>query len=165
MSLEYTVLGSELQLVQIQLPANNADVVVRGEPASMAYMSSGVTMETQAEGGLFSGLKRVITGESFFVCQYKNTGPEPGYVAFSSPLPGKLVPLDMSIHKEVLMQSDAFLCGFGDLEIDVKVNSIGTSLLAGEGMFWQRIRGERGTVFVQACGTVVAKTLGTAAVI
>ena len=56
----------------------------------MLYMEQGVEMNTGTSGGIFAGLKRVITGESFFITTFKHGGPGKAHVAFGALRDGKV---------------------------------------------------------------------------
>jgi len=43
---------------------------VQVEPGAMVSFSEGVTVQTEAKGGLLGGLKRMVAGESFFQNKY-----------------------------------------------------------------------------------------------
>jgi uncharacterized protein (TIGR00266 family) len=119
------------------------------------------------EGGgfgskLLAGLKRVVTGESFFITSYVNTGQTKQHVAFAAPYPGKIVPLDLkALGGEVLCQKDGFLCAAKGVEIDVAfTKKIGTGLFGGEGFILQRLKGD-GLAFIHAGGTVIERSLAS----
>ena len=38
------------------------------------YLEDGIEMQTSTGGGIFSGLKRMVTGESFFITSFLHTG-------------------------------------------------------------------------------------------
>ena len=86
----YRVLGHETQVVEIDLLPEN---VIRAEVGSLLYMTQGVEMETKADG-FQSGLKRMLTGESFFITDFRNTNPSGvAKVAFGGNYPSKVLPL------------------------------------------------------------------------
>ena len=69
--IDYQIFGDDLQLVEIELDPGEA---VRAEVGTMTYMEKAIEMQTSTGGGIFSGLKRVFTGESFFITSFLNTG-------------------------------------------------------------------------------------------
>lgn len=86
----YRILGHETQVAEIELLPEN---VIRAEVGSLLYMTQGVEMETKA-GGLDSGIKRMLTGESFFITDFRNTNPSGiAKVAFGGNYPCKVLPL------------------------------------------------------------------------
>ena len=155
--IEYTILGDDMQLVEIELdPAEG----VRAEAGAMLYMEDGIQMQTDTGGGIFKGFKRMITGESFFITTFLHGGTGKSKVAFAAPYPGKIIPLDLTaLGGTFLCQKDGFLCAARGIEIEIAFTKrIGAGLFGGEGFILQRLQGE-GLAFVHAGGTVVKKEL------
>ena len=65
--IEYKIFGDDLQLVEVELDPGEG---VRGEAGTMTYMEPGIDMQTGTGGGLMKGLKRIVTGESFFITTF-----------------------------------------------------------------------------------------------
>ncbi len=154
---DYEILGDDMQLVEVELDPGEA---VRAETGAMCYMDEGIAMDTGTGGGIFSGLKRMISGESFFITSFSNAGRGKKRVAFAAPYPGKIIPLDLSkFGGRILCQKDAFLCAAAGTEITVAFTKrFGAGLFGGEGFILQRLVGD-GLAFVHAGGTIVKKTL------
>ena len=155
--IDYQIHGNDLQLVEIELDPNEG---VRAEVGTMTYMEDNIEMQTTTGGGIFKGLKRMITGESFFITTFLNTGRIKRRVAFAAPYPGKIVAFDLDqFGGEVLCQKDSFLCAAQGTEIEVAfTKKLGAGFFGGEGFILQRLTGD-GMVFVHAGGTVIEKDL------
>ncbi|GAB4470289.1 MAG: TIGR00266 family protein [Anaerolineales bacterium] len=155
--IEYKVYGEELQLVEVLLDPGEG---VQAEAGTMVYMEDGIQMQTTTGGGLLKGLKRVLTGESFFVTTFYNTDRKPRCVAFAAPYPGSVIAFDLDqFNGEVLCQKDSFLAAAQGTDIEVALTKrIGAGLFGGEGFILQRLKGD-GLVFVHAGGTVIEKDL------
>ncbi|ODC03202.1 TIGR00266 family protein [Terasakiispira papahanaumokuakeensis] len=155
--IDFEIHGAEMQLVEIELDPGEG---VRAEAGAMMYMSDGIAMQTGTGGGLFSGFKRMLTGESFFITTFLHEGEGKAHVAFAAPYPGKVVPLDLAqLGGQVLCQKDAFLCAASGIEIDVAFSKkLGAGIFGGEGFILQRLSGD-GLAFVHAGGTIVRKDL------
>src|SRR4030042_4861872 len=91
--IDYNIYGDDLQLVEIELDPGEG---VRAEVGTMTYMQEGIDMQTSTGGGLLQGLKRAVTGESFFITTFLNKGHSRSRVAFAAPYPGKIIPLDLT---------------------------------------------------------------------
>ncbi len=156
--IDYKIYGDDMQLVEIELDPGEG---VRAEAGAMMYMGDGVEMQTNAEGGLFSGFKRMVTGESFFITTFMHNGGGKAHVAFAAPYPGKIIALDLSDHGGAfLCQKDAFLCAARGIDIDVAfTKKLGAGLFGGEGFILQKLTGD-GLVFVHVGGTIVKRQLG-----
>lgn len=60
-------------------------------------------------GKLGGAAKRVLTGESLFMTAFTNMGVGREKVAFASPYPGKIIPVDLRNYGgKLICQKDAF---------------------------------------------------------
>lgn len=167
--IDYEIIGREMQFVEIELDTNESVV---SEAGAMMYMSDQIQMETifgdgsksSQSGGFFDQMlgagKRLITGEGLFITMFTYTGPGKGKVAFASPYPGKIIPLDLQNYgHRIICQKDAFLCAAKGVAIGVAFQKkIGTALFGGEGFIMQQLDGD-GLAFVHAGGTIIEKEL------
>lgn len=155
--IDYKIYGDDMQMVEIELDPGEG---VRAEAGAMTYMENGIAMQTSTGGGVFKGLKRMITGESFFITSFVNEGRQKQRVAFAAPYPGKIVPLDLStLGSRFLCQKDSFLCAAQGTEIEIAFTKrLGAGIFGGEGFILQRLEGN-GLAFVHAGGTIIEKEL------
>ena len=165
--LDYELIGSEMQLVEVELDTNET---VIAEAGAMTYMEEEIQFETRMGDGsdpdeglmgkLFSAGKRVFTGESIFTTHFTNHGLEKRRVAFAAPYPGNIVPLNMAeLGERIICQKDAFLCAALGTRVSITFNRrIGAGFFGGEGFILQKLEGD-GMAFIQAGGTVVKKEL------
>jgi uncharacterized protein (TIGR00266 family) len=155
--IDYKIHGDDMQLVEVELDPGEG---VRAEAGAMTFMEPGIQMETSTGGGLMKGLKRMVTGESFFITTFTNTGSGKQHVGFAAPYPGKIIPIDLSkVGNSFLCQKDSFLCAAQGVDINVAfTKKIGAGLFGGEGFILQRLDGD-GLAFVHAGGTVIKKDL------
>ena len=105
--IDFEIFGEEMQFVEITLDPGEACVA---EAGAFMYMDPGIEMQTifgdgsaGSEGdGLMGKLlgagKRVLTGESLFMTLFGNSSGGRQKVAFASPYPGRIVPLDLQQH-------------------------------------------------------------------
>ncbi len=167
--IEYEIFGNEMQYVEIELDPQESAVA---EAGAMMYMSDAIRMETvfgdgshaSEQGGFMDKMlgagKRLITGESLFTTVFTFIGQGKGKVAFASPYPGKIIPLDLKDYGgKLICQKDAFLCAAKGVSLGIAFQKkIGTSLFGGEGFIMQKLEGD-GLTFVHAGGTIVEKEL------
>jgi uncharacterized protein (TIGR00266 family) len=165
--LSYKLFGDDLQFVEIELDPSET---VIAEAGGMIYMEEHIKMESVMGvdsnkdsglmGKLISAGKRVVTGESLFMTTFTNTSSEPQHVAFGSPYPGKIVPLDLSDYdNKIICQKDAFLCAAKGTRIGIDFQrKIGKGFFGGEGFIMQRLDGD-GAAFLHAGGTIIKKEL------
>ena len=134
------------------------------------YMDGGIQMETifgdgsTSQGGFFDKLKgagkRLLTGESMFMTAFTHTTQGKARVAFASPYPGKIIPLDL--HKlggKIICQKDAFLCAAKGISVGIEFQrKLGTGLFGGEGFIMQKLEGD-GMAFCHAGGHIIERDL------
>lgn len=164
--IDYFIYGEEMQYVSIELdPAETAIA----EAGAFMMMDDGISMQTifgdgsssssSMGGGLFGKLmsagKRLLTGESLFMTAFTNVGQGKKQVAFASPYPGKIIPMDLSLlGGKLICQKDAFLCAAKGVSIGIEFQRrLGTGLFGGEGFIMQKLEGN-GMAFVHAGGHV-----------
>lgn len=153
--IDYTLHGEGLQLVEIHLDPGEG---VRAEVGALAFMEQPIKMQT-GTGGLFAGFKRILTGESFFICTFVNDGQAPASVGFAAPYPGKVVPIDLTAVGPFHCQKDSFLCAAHGVDIAVSfTRKLGAGLYGGSGFVLQKLEGE-GLAFVHAGGTIIRRRL------
>lgn len=165
--IDFEIIGEEMQLVEIELDPQETAIA---EAGSFMYMHDGIQMETifgdgsKRQSGFLDKMlgagKRLLTGESLFMTAYTNHGYLKSKVAFASPYPGKIIPLDLSeLGGKIICQKDAFLCAAKGVSIGIEFQRrLGTGLFGGEGFIMQKIEGD-GMAFCHAGGHVVKRHL------
>lgn len=156
--IDYKIIGDDMQIVEIELDPGEE---VRAEVGTMMYMTDGIEMNTGTGGGIFSGFKRMLTGDGFFITTFLHNGRNKGHVAFGAPYPGKIVALDLkTLGGEFIVQKDGFLCAANGVDIDIAFTKrLGAGFFGGEGFILQRLKGD-GLAFIHAGGTIIEKNLG-----
>ncbi|MFP4051757.1 MAG: TIGR00266 family protein, partial [Thermoplasmata archaeon] len=120
--------------------------------------SGNVEMETKGKGGFMKGIKRKMSGESFFLTHFK-TSSGTGLVGFSGNTPGKIKTLDLSSGKNYIAQKDAFLCAEESVDLDIAFQKkLGAGLFGGEGFILQNLSGS-GKAFIHITGDMMTKDL------
>lgn len=156
--IDYKIFGDDMQTVEVELDPQET---VRAEAGAMLYMEDGIEMQTSTDGGVFKGIKRMFTGESFFITSFMNNGYGKKHVAFAAPYPGKIIPLDLvKMGNQFICQKDAFLCAAQGIEIEIEfTRRLGAGIFGGEGFILQRLTGD-GLAFIHAGGTIMKRILG-----
>ena len=156
---EYRIFGDDIQVLEIDLDPLKT---VRAETGAMLYMDDGIEMQTgMGADGIFSGFKRIVTGDSFFITSFVNGSPDlKKKIAFAAPYPGKIIPMDLNLlGGEMLCQKDSFLCSAKGVEIEIAFTKrIGAGFFGGEGFILQRITGEA-MAFVHSGGAIIERDL------
>src|SRR5919204_5745451 len=124
--IDYRLIGDDLQAVIVTLDPGEAVVA---EAGAMMYMQDGITMATTLDAtgrktGLFerlmAGGKRILSGDSFFVTLFANESPRRRDVAFSSPYPGKILPVELrEWGGTIIGQKDSFLCAARGVDVTI----------------------------------------------
>jgi len=165
--IDYFIQGEEMQLVEIELDPQETAIA---EAGAFMYMDEGIEMETifgdgsQQRGGFMNKLwgagKRLLTGESLFMTAYTHMGHGKARVAFASPYPGKIIPIDlMAYNGKIICQKDAFLCAAKGVSVGIEFQrKLGTGLFGGEGFIMQKLEGD-GMAFCHAGGHIMKRTL------
>ena len=168
--IDYQIFGDDMQLVEIELDPGES---VLAEAGAMNYMDARIKMETIFGDGsgadankgfgskLLSAGKRALTGEGLFMTVFQNVHPaEKAIVAFASPYPGKIIPVDLdTFDRTLICQKSAFLCAAKGVNVGIHLQKkLGAGLFGGEGFIMQRLTGD-GIVFLNAGGTIIKKTL------
>ena len=152
--MDYRILGETLPVVEIRLKTGEAMYTQSG---GMAWMSGGLTLDSNIKGGLMKGIGRMFTGESLFMATYTAVRPD-CIIAFASTVPGKILPVDMS-RTSLICQKGAFLCAQPTVEVStVFTKKLSAGFFGGEGFILQQLKGS-GMAFLEVDGDVVEKTL------
>lgn len=156
MSLRYTILGDDLQVLEVQMAPGES---IRSEAGAMLFMDDEIDMSAST-GGIIKGLKRAVAGEGLFITSFTNRSDDMKRMAFSAPFPGKILPINLDeFGGQLLCQRGAFLCGESGVEIELAFTKrLGAGFFGGEGFVLQRLRG-RGMVFIHAGGALITRDL------
>lgn len=115
-----------------------ANEQVKVEPGSMVGYSTGVTVETKAEGGLFGGLKRMVGGESFFQNTYTAPG-QGGEMVLAPTLPGDVFKLQIG-GEPMYLQSGAYIAS--EMGVTIETSWGGArGFFGGAGLILLRVTG------------------------
>lgn len=165
--IDYIIRGDDMQVVEIELDPGETVVA---EAGAMNFMEDGIQFETRMGDGSKTNQtwlqkvldvgKRVLTGESIFMTHFTNRGSNLSRVAFASPYPGKIVPIDLkNLGTNLLCQKDAFLCAAFGTEVGIAFTKrLGAGFFGGEGFILQKLSGD-GKAFIHVGGTVIEREL------
>lgn len=146
--MQHEILGApDFGMVSLSLEAGES---VRVEPGAMASMSGHIKIETKAEGGMLAGIKRMASGESFFVNTYTAEGA-PGRLDLAPPTPGDLIVRELA-GETLFMSSGCFMAAQGDIEVDAKFGGV-KGFFGGTGLMMLRVSGT-GTLFGNGYGAL-----------
>ena len=166
--IDFEIKGQELQFLEIELDPGESAVA---EAGALVWKDATVDMTTvfgDGSGGGGAGFmgkllgagKRLVTGESLFTTVFTHNGQGKARVAFASPTPGAILPLNLAQYGgQLICQKDSFLAAARGVSIGVQFQRrVMTGLFGGEGFIMQKLEGD-GWVFVQMGGTIVEREL------
>ncbi len=152
--MHHEITGDNLQMVTLHLGEGES---IYAEAGAMVNMSGNMQLTTNMKGGLFKGLKRMVSGESLFMTEFAPQGGE-GFVSFAGNIPGKIFPITLE-SGEFLAQKDAFLCSEHGIDLDIAfTKKLRSGFFGGEGFILQRLSGT-GMAFLHCCGDIIEMTL------
>jgi len=148
--MRYEIRGDSFPVVICNLADGEKMITEKG---SMVWMSANMQMETRG-GGIVKMLSKAFSGESMFQNIYTAHGGE-GMIAFGSSFPGKIVPVEISRSREIILQKSAFLAAESGVELSIHFSKkLGVGLFGGEGFIMQRLSGS-GIAFVEIDGDLI----------
>ncbi len=148
--MNYEVKGGEFPVVICKMEANET---VKCQSGAMCWMSPNMEMQTKA-GGIGKMFGKALTGESLFENNYTAKGGN-GMIAFSSGVPGHILPVQLSAGKVIIAQKKSFLASEMGVNQETHMSKkIGSGLFGGEGFIMQKFSGE-GVVFLEIDGSVI----------
>lgn len=119
----------------------------------MIWQTEGISMKTNARGGIGKSLARMFTGESIFMSTY-TAEADNARIAFGSTVPGTVVPVDVAA-APLICQKGAFLCAENTVDLKaVFTKKLSAGLFGGEGFVLQQITGA-GMAFLEVDGDMV----------
>lgn len=153
--MKYSIKGDTTPILSIELQKGES---ILSEPGSMVYMDEAINMDTKAEGGLMSSVKRSFSGESFFLTEFEAEAQ--GQVHFSPTAPGSVVPLTLDEGDVILTQQDAVICSVnGNIDTGYNTDMAG-GFLSGQGFKYTKLTGPE-NAFIAAGGEVTKMQLNS----
>lgn len=124
------------------------------EGGCMIAMSNDMQMETTTykknSGGIMKGLKRMLSGESFFMNHY-TAGNNGGELYLAPTLHGDLLVRELN-NEKLIVQGGSYMASEPNIEVDFSWQGM-KSMFSGEGLFWLNLNGT-GKVILNAYGVI-----------
>ncbi len=153
--MEYEITGGSFPTVICTLQKGET---MKNETGAMAFMTSGMKMETSTGGGLLKGLGRALAGDTLFL-NFFTAESDNQQIGFSACSPGKILPIRLDGSNTIIGQKNAFLAAEDSVDVDIYFkNKLGTGIFGGEGFVLQKFSGN-GMVFLEIDGEVIEKNL------
>ena len=153
--MKYEIIGQTVPAVEISLASGES---VYTQSGGMTWQTDGISMKTNARGGLKKTLGRMFSGESLFMVNY-TAEKEGAKVAFAATMPGVILPVDLSGGKTLIAQKGAFLCAEQSVDLSVTFNKkLSAGFFGGEGFILEKLSGN-GIAFLEVDGDMIEKEL------
>ena len=124
--MKFRIVGNVVPAVEVFFERPGEEMITQS--GGMAWMSDGISMTTDTNGGALAGFGRMFAGESIFMAHYKAT-KSGATIAFATTVPGKVVPIKMKDHPNGLIcQKGAFLCSQPTVKLDIEFTKKKTGL-------------------------------------
>ncbi len=161
--MKFRIIGNVVPAVEVLFEQAGEEMITQS--GGMAWMSDGISMTTDTNGGAFSGLGRMFAGESLFMAHYRAERPG-ATIAFASTVPGKIVPIRLREHPNGLIcQKGSFLCSQSSVQLKIEfTRRLSSGFFGGEGFILEKLSGQ-GSAFLEVDGDVVEKELAAGEVI
>lgn len=154
--MKYQIIGSTMPAVEILFEQSGESMYTQS--GGMAWMTEGISMSTNARGGLMKGLGRMFAGESMFMATYR-AEQAGSTIAFASTVAGSIHPVDVGATGGLICQKGAFLCAQESVELNVTfTKKASAGFFGGEGFILEELSGN-GMAFLEIDGDKVVKTL------
>ena len=153
--MEYEISGGSFPIVICTLQKGET---MKNETGAMAFMTSGMNMETNTGGGLLKGIGRALSGDTLFL-NFFTAESDGEQIGFSACTPGKIIPIRLDESNSIIGQKNAFLAAEESVDVDIYFkDKLGTGIFGGEGFILQKFTGN-GMVFLEVDGEVIEKDL------
>ncbi|MCL2323243.1 MAG: TIGR00266 family protein [Oscillospiraceae bacterium] len=129
----------------------------KAESDAMVTMKDTIDVTGNLEGGVLSGLGRMLAGEKFFF-QNLTAARGDGDILLAPTVLGDIIDIDLDGSYELTVQKDGFFAGESSIQVSTKMQNLSRGLFSGEGFFVLNISG-RGKVFVSSLGAIHAINL------
>merc|ERR1740116_454358 len=148
----FTIQGNESQICHYRMNTNEQLLC---ESGAMRYLSPDITPEARM-GNLCAAC---CGGESLFRVVYTNAGQPGNLMGVAPPYNANVVPVSLDQYPDLVIKGGAFLAATDvDLQITTeRVKSLGAAF-GGQGLLIHPLQG-KGTVFLNAGGTIMVRTL------
>ena len=134
----------------------DAGEVFTAEVGAMIAMDNGIQVETTSRqaggsGGILKGIKRVFSGENFFLNHFTSQGDN-NRLILGPKLVGDIGGYTLQ-GNTLIVQGFSWLASSGGVTIDTTWAGMSNALLSGEGIFWVKCSGT-GDVLFNAFGAI-----------
>ena len=121
-----------------------------------ANIANDITTRAKNKGGILGGLKRLVSGDSFFLATYTASGSA-GEVVLAPNLLGEVKTIEMDGSQVWMCSGGSYMASSPDVEVDTEFQGV-KGFFTGESIFYVKATGT-GTLVVNAFGAVTEKEI------
>lgn len=155
--MKFRIIGTTVPAVEVFFEQVGEEMFTQS--GAMSWMTDGISMTTDMNGGILSGISRMFAGESLFMARYKALMPG-ATIAFGSTVPGSIIPVKLKDYPSgIICQKGSFLCSQTTVNLDIAFSKrFSSGLFGGEGFILEKLFGA-GIAFLEVDGDIVEKDL------
>jgi uncharacterized protein (TIGR00266 family) len=128
---------------------------IRAEAGAMVSMSSGVNIETKAEGGLLKSLGRAVLGGESFFQNFFVASAQGGEITLAPELPGDMILIQLNGNK-LMVQGGSYVASENGVELSAKISI--KAFMAAEGISMLEASGT-GKLLVSSYGAIFERQI------
>jgi uncharacterized protein (TIGR00266 family) len=129
---------------------------IRAEAGAMVSMSSGINIETKAEGGILKSLGRSILGGESFFQNFFVASAQGGEVTLAPELPGDMMLIELRSQK-LMIQAGSYVASENGVDLTAKVSV--KAFMSTEGISMLEASGT-GKLLVSSYGAIFERNIG-----
>jgi len=130
---------------------------IRAEAGAMVSMSSSVSIETKAEGGILKSLGRAVLGGESFFQNFFLASAQGGEVTLAPELPGDMMLIELRGNK-LMLQAGSYVASENGVELNAKVSM--KAFMSAEGISMLEASGT-GKLLVSSYGAIFERSILT----
>ncbi len=130
---------------------------IYSDKGDMCWRDPQLVMKTTSNGGFGSGLKRMFSGDNFFLNTYSAPNQE-GSISFSPGMPGVIKHFELAPGEVLNAQKGALLAAEKSVQMGIHVQRAAAGIFGGEGFILQKFTGP-GNVFIEVDGGLIEREL------
>lgn len=131
---------------------------IRAEAGAMVSMSSGVNIETKAEGGFLKSLGRAVLGGESFFQNFFVAAAQGGEITLAPELPGDMMLIELR-NQRLMLQAGSYVASENGVELTAKVSV--KAFMSAEGISMLEASGT-GKLLVSSYGAIFERQIGPA---
>ncbi len=131
-----------------------AEESIKAEAGAMVAKSDNMEITGHLWGGILRAFKRMLLGGESFLFQEIRARRSDGYVIIAPAILGDIAMLPLENGQDYFIKNGCLLAGFGELEVDTRLQRLSRGLFSGAGLFVLHVMGH-GQAAVSSFGAIM----------